>query len=172
MTPQPHQIHFEDETLRLTSMGCVLAATWMDTPQVEHLRAFRRTSIAMQKHHPGGTAAANLICDGTPHFDSAVREEVVSMFRATLHGYGMIHAVLVEGLRGTATRAFLSTAILVGRPRSPQRVLADIDSAAQQLVAWLPPEHAKARSVYPEMRAFLSEASRARYPSWVSSMPR
>ncbi len=48
---------------------------------------------------------------------------------------GAAHVVLLGGFAGTATRSFLSTAILIGRPSIPTKVVGDAESAA----AWLTP---------------------------------
>lgn len=124
-------------TCRLSSCRNLLAATWFDAPEEAQMRAFRRISSEMQREHPAGTAMVNLVVDGTPRFHGGVREEAARLMKEKFHRWGAAHVVLVEGLRGVATRAFLTTAILVGRPKAPAKVFADLDSAAFTLNEWL-----------------------------------
>lgn len=131
------QVRYDDGTFRITFCDNVLAATWFDAPNEEQMREFRRTSVAMQKDHPGGTALMNLVCDGTPRFETGVRDEAARLMRERIHKLGSAHVVLVDGFHGTATRAFLTTAILIGRPRAPARVFADLGPAITQLHGWL-----------------------------------
>lgn len=130
---------YDDGTFRITLAGNLLAATWFDAPTDAQMREFRRASVAMQKDHPSGTALVNLVCDGTPRFQPGVREEAARLMRERIHRLGSAHVVLVDGLRGSATRAFLNTAILVGRPRAPSRVFAEVAPAVAQLDRWLVP---------------------------------
>ena len=46
---------------------------------------------------------------------------------------GAAHLIAVGGLAGTATRAFLSTAVLIGRPRTPTKVFAQPREACEWL---------------------------------------
>lgn len=150
------RIRYEDATLRLTLARNVLIVTWYDAPTVEQMREFRRTSVAMQRDHEGGTAMMNLVCDGTPRFHPGVRDELVSLMREKIHRLGAAHVVLVDGLRGSATRAFLTTGILLGRPRAPSRVFAEVEPAVDQMVAWL--GRGPVPWTVPELRAVVSRA--------------
>ena len=133
------RIQYEDGTFRITIASNLLLATWFDAPTEGQMREFRRASVAMQKDHPKGTASANLVCDGTPRFHPGVRDEAARLMRERIHRLGSAHVVLVDGLRGSATRAFLNTAILVGRPKAPSRVFAALPPAIDQLSVWLAP---------------------------------
>lgn len=128
---------YDDGTFRIVLCENVLAAVWFDAPTEGQMREFRRASVAMQKDHPAGTALLNLVCDGTPRFMPGVRDEAARLMKERIHKLGSAHVVLVDGLRGSATRAFLTTAILVGRPRAPARVFAELAPAVTQVHAWL-----------------------------------
>ncbi len=134
---QGARIREELGTCRLSSCRNVLAATWFDAPTGEQMRAFRRVSGDMQREHAAGTAMFNLIVDGTPRFESGVREEAARLMREKFHRFGAAHVVLVDGLRGAATRAFMTTAILVGRPKAPARVFSAVTPATEQMTEWL-----------------------------------
>jgi hypothetical protein len=154
------RLRYEDATCRLTIAGNVLAATWFDAPTVEQMREFRNVSVAMQKDHASGTAMVNLVCDGTPRFQPGVRDEAAKLMKAKIHKLGAAHVVLVDGLRGSATRAFLTTAILLGRPRAPSRVFPMVAPAVEQLHEWL---HAGAvKWTLGELRAFVDGAMERR----------
>ena len=154
------RIRYDDGVCRLTQAGNLLVATWFDAPNVEQMREFRRTSVAMQKDHPQGTAMVNTICDGTPRFMPGVRDEAVALMKERIHRLGAAHIVLVDGLRGSATRAFLTTVILVGRPRAPSRVFAEIAPAVEQMNAWL--ARGATPWTLPDLRTLVEQASRRR----------
>lgn len=128
---------YEDGTFRIVLCENVLAAVWFDAPNEGQMREFRRVSVAMQKDHPKGTSLLNIVCDGTPRFQPGVRDEAARLMKERIHKLGSAHVVLVDGLRGSATRAFLNTAILVGRPRAPARVFAELPPAVTQVHSWL-----------------------------------
>jgi hypothetical protein len=150
------RVRYEDGTCRLTMAGNLLAATWFDAPNVEQMREFRRVSVAMKREHPQGTAMVNLIVDGTPRFHPGVRDEATQLMRENIHKLGSAHVVIVDGLRGSATRAFMTTVILVGRPRAPTKVFGRVDEAVAQLNSWLAP--GAVRWSAPELRSFCEGA--------------
>jgi hypothetical protein len=65
-----------------------------------------------------------------------VRNETIRMMKQTeLFNLGSAHVILVGGFTGTAVRAFMSTTILLSRPRRPNKVFGEPEAAA----AWLAP---------------------------------
>ncbi len=141
----------------------LLAVTWFDAPDVVQLRAFRDHSRAMQSPSTGRTAMINLICDGTPRFSGAVRDELTALMGEHLHMLGAAHVVLVDGLRGAAVRAFLATAMLVGRATAPAKVYGTIPPAIAQLESWLAPSGT--RWTRDELAEVIDRATKRRAPS-------
>ncbi len=124
---------FKDHILRMTQeRNCVLAA-WYDAPTVPQLREFARAGKEIRRTYDQ-LALFNVVLSGKPSFSQEVREETARMTRSeSIFNLATAHLVLVEGLAGAATRAFLSTMVLVGRPRTPTKVFADREGAA----AWI-----------------------------------
>jgi len=56
------------------------------------------------------------------------------MARENVFARGGAHTILVDGLAGSAARAFLSTVLLVRRHRAPARVFSEIGEAAKWFV--------------------------------------
>lgn len=109
--------------LRIVSFRSVLITVWSDAPDVTQIRAYAKIAPHFCASRPGGTALLNAIIRGTPVFPERVRDETVKVMRMRgVFRSGVAHVITVGGFAGTATRAFLSTAILVGRPKSPSRV--------------------------------------------------
>ena len=133
--PRLETLH-ADATLRLASHRNLLLAVWCDAPTLEQMRELGRASRAISRRHPAGADMLNVVLSGKPTFSDAVRQEGIKLTSdPTLIRLGTAHLVLVTGLAGAATKAFLSTMLLVGRPAVPTKVFADPDGAA----AWLAP---------------------------------
>ncbi|MCB9598405.1 MAG: hypothetical protein H6719_37170 [Sandaracinaceae bacterium] len=79
----------------------------------------------------------NLIVRGRPNFDPAVRAEVRRLTERGIHHGGSAHVVLADGLVGAAARAFMSTSVLLGRPKNPTRVFGELDPAATWMAGQL-----------------------------------
>lgn len=135
MAPRPIVLH-HDTTFRCAHLGCVVAAVWMDAPKLEQMKIFARHSRAVSRAHDG-SALFNLVIDGTPSFDSAVRAEAEALTRESVNRRGALHVILVDGLRGAATRAFLSGLVMLRQSSTPTKVVADVPTALKHMRAFL-----------------------------------
>ncbi|MFO0760267.1 MAG: hypothetical protein U0359_27545 [Byssovorax sp.] len=125
----------EDPTLRIAVARNVLVSVWSDAPTVEQMRAFGNAGRALYRARGGDGGLINAVLRGTPRFSDGVRDEAVRLSREIMLPRGVVHLILVEGLAGAATRAFLSTVVLLARPKIPTRVSSD----ARDACAWLAP---------------------------------
>jgi hypothetical protein len=129
-----------DATFRIYSARNIQVNLWADAPTVDQMRAFGRIGAAHSRRHPQGAALLNLITSGTPSFSEAVRDETVRVMKVSdMFRLGAAHLVLLEGFKGTAVRAFLSTVMLLGRPPIPNKVFGDAESAAAWMIPLLAP---------------------------------
>lgn len=125
-----------DSTLRIVTTRNVQVNIWSNAPALEQMRVFGRVGAALARQHPRGTGLINLMMRGTPSFSEPVRAEVVKLVKQeVLFSLGGAHIILLGGLAGTAVRTFMNTAILLGRPRRPNKVFQEAETA----VAWLAP---------------------------------
>lgn len=132
------QIVHQDATFRIGVARNLMINAWADAPSLEQLRAFGRSARALSREHAGRTALLNVVLGGTPRFPEAVRDEAVKLTRDSgLGRLGVAHLILVGGLAGAATRAFLSTVVLLGRPRVPNKVFGDSRASAEWLAGVL-----------------------------------
>lgn len=115
----------------------LVLALWRDAPRAPWFRAIRATTWPYAERWPDGAGWINLIVSGTPSFSEESRKEAAALSRRDdIFQLGTAHIVAVDGLRGAAVRAFLSTVFLLARTRTPTRVFGEIDGAAQ----WLGPK--------------------------------
>lgn len=122
--------------LRIASFRSVMITVWNDAPDVAQVRAFTRISQQFCAARPGSTALLNAVIRGKPIFPERVRDEVVKAMKMRgVFDLGAAHLIVVGGLPGTATRAFLSTAILLARPKRPSKVFGDSKDACDWLAA-------------------------------------
>lgn len=125
----PTVLHHEG-THRMALLGCVVASVWLDAPTYPQMQTFathaRRAAAAHQ-----GTYLFNLVIDGTPSFDNRVREEAARLTAEGVNRRGACHVILVDGFRGAATRAFLSSLLMLNKPKTPAKVVADVPGAIQ-----------------------------------------
>ena len=125
-----------DSTLRIVIARNLQVNVWSNAPTLEQMRVFGRTGVAQARQHPRGTGLINLVVRGTPSFSEAVRAEAVKLVKQeALFSLGGAHIILLGGLAGTAVRTFMNTAILLGRPRRPNKVFVEAEPAT----AWLAP---------------------------------
>lgn len=114
----------------------VALALWRDAPRLEWFRALRTVTKEFCPKWPDGTGFINLIVDGTPRFPDAVRKRAArASKREDLYRLGNAFIIGVPGLKGSATRAFLSTVFLMAPGRIPKKVFREIGPAA----SWLAP---------------------------------
>lgn len=124
------QIVHEDGTLRQAYCRNVHVAAWYDAPTVEQMHAYGACAKALSTRWQGKSALLNVVVTGVPRFSSEVREAAAEYTREGAHTVGAAHIILVGGLLGSSVRAFLSTAMLLGRPPNPTKVFANIEQAA------------------------------------------
>jgi len=110
-------------------------AVWQSAPRAGQLRALEATGATLRRRYEGGIGLLNVIeGGGLPDFSDEVRQQAVKLTAGTLYVVAA-HLVLVGGMVGAATRAFLSTITLLGRPRAPTRTFDDPAHA----LAWMTP---------------------------------
>jgi hypothetical protein len=126
----------QEGMLRIASFRNVLITVWNDAPDVPQIKAYSRIAQRFGAARPKSTALLNAIISGRPIFPEEVREEAVKVMRIRgVFNFGVSHLITVGGLSGTATRAFLSTAILLGRPKTPSKVFGNPREACDWLAA-------------------------------------
>jgi hypothetical protein len=138
------EIAHDEGMLRIATFRNVQINVWTDAPDVAAMRAFSRVAQAFCQARPKSTALLNAVISGTPRFSEGVRDEVVKAMKIRgAFRLGAAHVIAVGGLPGTATRAFLSTAILLGRPKTPTKVFGQAKEACEWISerAARPPEH-------------------------------
>jgi hypothetical protein len=91
-------------------------------------RAGKKVSAA----YKGGGVLFNVIISGKPSFSEEVRSEVNRITSDdTLYTAATAHVILVEGFIGSAVRAFLATALVVSRTKTPNKTFGDLPSAVK-----------------------------------------
>ena len=126
------RLNFENEILRLGVERNVCVVAWRNAPTVLELREMHKTGKRLQLEHKKGSALFSVILGGTPAFPQDVRDEVGVIVRDDhVFTLAAAHVILVTGLAGAAVRAFLSTAFLLSRPSTPNKVFADIATSVK-----------------------------------------
>lgn len=126
----------DEGMLRIATFKNVQINVWTDAPDVPQMRAAMRVAVSFLQGQPRGTALLNAMVRGTPRFSEGVRDEAVRAMK--LKGpfrLGAAHLIAVGGLSGTATRAFVSTALLLARPKIPIKVFAEAKEACDWIAA-------------------------------------
>lgn len=142
------EIIHDDGKLRLAVSRNLLVVVWYDAPEVQQLRAFHKAGLALATKLGDPPAYFSVVVAGKPRFTDEVRAELVRIMRDPVQPRAVAHSIELGGLMGTAVRAFLNTAMLLARPRTPQKLFGDRLAAAawaaQQLSAgreaWTPAE--------------------------------
>ncbi len=130
---------WSDEVLNLRREGKLLVAGWFDAPRIEHMLKVEEVA----KAHGHELALCNAVVRGKPRFTEDVREAGIRMVRRNAFRAGSAHLILVEGLAGAATRAFLGMILLVGKANQQARVFGETDAAGRFLARLLEePDHA------------------------------
>lgn len=114
----------------MAHLGCVVGATWLDAPTAAQMNVFAVNSRRVSAVHQG-SLLFNIVVDGTPSFDPRVREEAAKLTAEGVNRRGAAHVILVEGFRGAAVRAFLSSLLVINRPKTPTAVVADVHAAVK-----------------------------------------
>jgi hypothetical protein len=135
-TPRPPPIEeiFEDDVLSYVFVRNVRVCVWRDAPTMTQMRAVGDGAPLMRKRFHV-SAFVNLIVDGTPKFEADVRAEAARQSREMPGGICTAHCILIDGLRASATRAFMSGVVLLARPRVPTKVFGDLD----ECIRWMTP---------------------------------
>jgi len=124
----------EDRTLRLAACEGLLFAVWSDAPDLTQMRMLGGALRTQSRTYPRAGALMNVVVRGTPNFSEPVRHEALRLARdPSLNGLGTAHVILLGGLPGVATRAFLSTVALVSSAAAPVKVFGDATAAAEWL---------------------------------------
>jgi len=107
---------------------------WRSAPLADDMRRWRSFGHTLCRTYPEGSACIDLVVSGTPSFSSEMRKESEQFASdAKIFPNGIAHIVLLEGLAGTAARAFISTVLLVARTPTPSKSFADSRTAAPWL---------------------------------------
>ena len=130
------RIVHEEGMLRIAYFHNVQINVWSDAPDVQQMRAHSRFAVSFASQRGRSTALLNAVIRGTPRFSDGVRDEVVKAMKIRgAFELGVAHLITVEGFAGTATRAFLSTGILLGRPKTQNKVFGDPGAACEWLTS-------------------------------------
>ena len=126
------EVVYEDESCRQAYLGPVHLVAWFDAPSVDQMRAYGRCAQGLSRRSgaDGTTGLFNLIVRGRPRFDPEVRRQAKVLTERGVHAGGTAHVVLATGLVGAAARAFMSTTVLLARPKNPTRVFGELEAAA------------------------------------------
>lgn len=155
-----NEILHEDQTLRVATRKNLGISVWTGAPEVGQIRAMYRITERLTKAWPDGAALLSVIVRGTPSFSEQMRGELVKSLKTNRPLVGSAHLILAQGFAGTATRAFMSTVILLARPPTPNRVFGAEDEA----LAWLQDQlrSTKAQWAPGELRTALQAALKDR----------
>jgi hypothetical protein len=134
-------VEHSDPTLTIVRHRNVLVAHWYEAPTLAQMLVLEARMRAGLSELPASRLSiVSTVHRGTPNFRADVREALVRITKDTsLPQLAAAHVLLVGGLPGVATRAFLSTATLLARPPAPARIFGDVESAARWLEGRLVP---------------------------------
>ncbi len=127
-----NKLAFENATVSIAVERNVAAVVWREAPQnTVELREMERAGKRIAAHYKKGSALFNIIVSGKPSFSQEVRDEVTRITsNDVIFNLASAHVLLVDGLVGSAVRAFLSTALLLSRSSTPNKVFGNLDTAA------------------------------------------
>ncbi len=131
--PTPLRLLHRDATLAVYWRGNLMIAVWHDAPTSDQLRRLEALALDREVDDASALLLVNLVISGTPRFDYDVREQVGRLIKeGRSFRLGTAHVVLVPGLAGVATRAFLSAYLLLSRGAAgPVRLFTEIEPAAK-----------------------------------------
>ena len=126
---------YHDDTYVLATAGRLMVTCYWDAPNVHQIEKITEFGVPWDAAHDNKTAFAQFIVDGTPRFSTEVRDAAAAIGKSRIFRLGTANVVEVGGLRGSATRAFLSTVTLLSgkKYRSRNKVYADPSEAATWL---------------------------------------
>lgn len=130
------EVVYEDATFHVATCQNLVAMLWCEAPTAEQLRAFERIGRRVGRASKGTGVLWNVMLRGTPRFSEEARGELVRLMRGEeFLPRANAHIILVPGVAGAAVRAFMNTAVLLGRSKLPARFFGDPGEAA----TWLAP---------------------------------
>jgi hypothetical protein len=136
--PLVTRVVHQDAVLVAVERGNALALAWYDAPQNGHLLTVLRLMRETAEHAGAKTCLMQVVVMGTPRFSDQTREEGAKMVRGSAKcTAASAHIIEIEGLAGVASRAFISTLLLIGRSRAPSKVFKEMREAAPWYVAQL-----------------------------------
>jgi hypothetical protein len=122
---------FSNAEFCLRYSGKIAYAGWFAAPRLEYMLMVERLSNT----HRGELALANVIVAGKATFTEDVREAGIRMTKNHAYRLGAAHVILVDGLKGSAVKAFLSMVMLVGRAPANTKVFGDTAAASRFLAS-------------------------------------
>ena len=127
------ELAFENDTARIAIDRNVVVAAWFQEPRVpKELREMERAGKKVSSKYKNAGALFNVIISGKPSFSEEVRNEVNRITSDdTLFTAATAHVILVEGFIGSAVRAFLATALVVSRTKTPNKTFGDVASSVR-----------------------------------------
>lgn len=127
------EVLFENETARISVDRNVVVAAWFQEPRgPKELREMERAGKKVSSKYKDGSVLFNVIISGKPSFSEEVRNEVNRITSDdTLFRAATAHVILIDGFIGSAVRAFLATALVVSRTKTPNKTFGDLPSAVK-----------------------------------------
>jgi hypothetical protein len=127
------EIFFENETTRISLDRNVVVAAWFQEPRApKELREMERAGKKVSSKYKDGGVLFNVIISGKPSFSEEVRNEVNRITSDdTLFTAATAHVILLDGFIGSAVRAFLATALVVSRTKTPNKTFNDVASSVK-----------------------------------------
>lgn len=154
------EVVHEDPILRQAYLGNLHLCVWFDAPTLDQMRAYGRAARELSARFEGKSALVNGIVSGIPRFTGDVRDRVNSYTRRGHRLAAAAHVITIDGLVGTAARAFMNTALLVSRPSYPSKLFAEFAPASRWITEQLPPDGPRAPSSGEILEACLSLSRR------------
>lgn len=130
------KLRHQEEALRVVSAGHLLMAVWFEAPTIEDMKGLQ---VAGERHRTElrgeRQVFVNVVAEGRPRlFDEIHGEATRQSSRNAPHRAATAHVILLSGFPGVMVRSFMSTMILLSRPRAPTRVFDSMGAAAPWLV--------------------------------------
>ena len=125
-----NEIVHDDALLRVVTRKNVTFAVWSGPPGVSQIHALQRAADFTSKRGRPEQLLISTVLRGAPNFSEEVRDELVRVMRNKENfRLGTAHLILLDGMAGTAVRAFLSTVKLLSRNAAPMGVFGKTEEA-------------------------------------------
>ena len=131
----PFELIHSDSTLVVARSDDLLMAVWWDAPTVAQMDVIGNALALLARRGRGPTAFVQYVIAGTPRFSSDVRQKAQDLTRAG-NAKATAHVIEIQGMAGSAARAFLSALMLVTQRDKRVRVF----STPQEAAVWLTDE--------------------------------